>query len=152
MHYLIDGYNLLFFLADTSKPLQQQRQTIIHSLQQEFLSLSLEGTLVFDGSQMRGGESGLSYKSPLTIAYTFAGETADQYILDRIKTSRSAFTVVSNDKFLTACARKEKIATLNLKGFLTLLRKRHPQETKPTSTPDLDKLEKIFEDRLKDSS
>ena len=161
MIYLIDGYNLLFYLIDSTKSLQSQRQVIIRSLQEEFAALDLEGMIVFDGSHVRGGESGLSYKSPLVIAYSFSGETADQYILEKIETSRkpSELTVVSNDKRLTAAARSHGAHTINLKDFADFLKKKHGKKTKQKeerldqrpfseSKRDLERLLKIFEERL----
>lgn len=148
MYYLIDGYNLLFFIANAERPLKKEREALIDWLHHAFVNRSLKGTLVFDGSSLQKEGSGLSYKGPLTIVYTLAKETADQYILDRIKTSREPLTVVSNDRFLTASARKETVLTLSLKAFLRLLKDKEPsQESKPTFTGDLEALLKIFEHR-----
>ena len=158
MYYLIDGYNLLFCLIDSKKTLQSQRQTIIRSLQNEFAQLGLEGTIVFDGSQVRGEQSGLSYKSPLVIAYSFSGETADQYIIEKIETSSkpTELTVVTNDKTLSSTARGVGAQTMNLKAFLSFLEKKHgkkkglQEERRPVteSKREIDRLLKIFEERL----
>ena len=152
MYYLIDGYNLLFALVDSKKSLQSQRQSIIRSLQEEFEALELEGTVVFDGVQPRGGESGLAYKSPLVIAYSFSGETADHYILDKVEVSKrpSELTVVSNDKHLTGAHTK------TIKEFLALLKKKQSKkpdkvESFTESQQELERLIKIFEARLRDS-
>ena len=157
MRYLIDGYNLLFCLIDSKKTLQSQRQTIIRSLQHEFAALHLEGTIVFDGSHVRGEQSGLSYKSPLIIAYSFSGESADQYILEKIETfaKPSELTVVTNDKTLSSAARSLGAQTMNLKAFLSFLEKKHGkkeeiQEMRPAKETkrEFDRLLKIFEERL----
>jgi predicted RNA-binding protein with PIN domain len=162
MHYLIDGYNLLFRLVESKKSLQAQRQSIIRSLQKEFKHLHLQGTIVFDGSHKRGEQSGLSYQSPLIIAYSHSGETADQYILERLETasSPSEITVVTDDRSLASAARALKARTLSLKSFLAMLEKKyaqkqHKKEDRHDSHPfqeskkDFERLLKIFEERLK---
>jgi predicted RNA-binding protein with PIN domain len=161
MHYLIDGYNLLFRLIDSKKNLQTQRQTVILSLQKEFAALHFKGTIVFDGSHRRGEQSGLSYKSPLTIAYSPEGETADEYILEKLSTARqpSEITVVTDDRSLASQARGYKAHTLTLRSFLAHLEKSHAKRRKKReeirdqrpfreSPNEIDRLLKIFEDRL----
>ena len=130
MHYLIDGYNLMFRLLESKKNLQSQRQTVIHSLQKEFKILHLQGTIVFDGRHFFGEQSGLSYHSPLTIAYSHSGQTADQYIVEKLETASAPgeITVVTDDKFLAAAARSHGARTLNLNPFLVHIEKKHAQK------------------------
>lgn len=161
MHYLIDGYNLLFRLIESKKSLQSQRQMIVRSLQIEFKQLHLEGTLVFDGRHRRDEQSGLSYKSPLIIAYSHSGETADQFILSQLETATtpSQITVVTDDRFLASSARGLGAKTLELKTFLAQLEKKHAHrrqnkedrlEQRPLkeSKHQTERLIKIFEERL----
>ena len=161
MHYLIDGYNLLFRLVESKKSLQTQRQTIILSLQKEFKILRLEGTVVFDGSHQRGEHSGLSYHSPLIIAYSHSGQSADQYILEKVESSSaiSEITVVTDDGFLASAARTLGAHTLSLKSFIARLEKKNEQRRKTReegrdqrpfkeSRKDFERLLKIFEERL----
>jgi len=161
MYYLIDGYNLLFWLIESKKTLQSQRLSIIRSLQKEFKVLHLEGTIVFDGAHQRGEQSGLSYHSPLVIAYSHSGETADQYILDKLETAStpSQITVVTDDRFLSTAARGLKARTLSLKAFVLFLekklaKKRSQREETLDQRPfkeskrELDRLVKVFEERL----
>ena len=155
MHYLIDGYNYLFACIDSKKELRSQRQLVISSLQQKFADLELEGTIVFDGSQPRGEQSGLSYKSPLIIAYSFAGETADQYLIEKIEgfSRPSELTLVTNDKMLSSTARNHKAHVMDIKVFLRFLERkqerRHNPDQKLTEETkwDFDRLLKIFEER-----
>ena len=155
MHYLIDGYNFLFACIDSKKDLRSQRQTVIADLQQKFATLDLEGTIVFDGSQPRGEQSGLSYKSPLIIAYSFAGETADQYIIEKIEgcARPSELTLVTNDKMLSFTAKNHKAHVMEIKTFLRFLEKKHARRQDPDqklteeTTWDFNRLLKIFEER-----
>ncbi len=107
MQYLIDGYNLLFFGDETKSSLRSRRQTIIQSLQKEFTQLHMKGTVVFDGSHRPDEQSGLSNKSPLVIAYSHQGQTADRYILEKLEAAKtpSELTIVTNDKGLAMQAR-----------------------------------------------
>lgn len=155
MHYLIDGYNFLFACIDSKKELRSQRQTVISSLQEKFAMLELEGTIVFDGSQQSGEQSGLSYKSPLIIAYSFAGETADQYIIEKIEgfSRPSELTLVTNDKLLSSTARNRKAHVMDIKTFLRFLEKKRERQHNPDQKLteeakwDFDRLLKIFEER-----
>ncbi len=158
MHYLIDGYNLLFYRGESKSSLQSQRQTIVHSLQKEFGLLHLEGMVIFDGSHRAGEQSGLSYKSPLIIAYSHQGQTADQYILEKLECAKipANITVVTNDKFLSSQARGYGAHSLTVQAFLSQLEKKHSNRKKgaeekspvETSRRELDRLIKIFEERL----
>lgn len=162
MYFLIDGYNLLFRLHESKKSLQFQRQTIIRSLQKEFKSLHLEGTIVFDGRHRHDEESGLSYQSPLIIAYSHKGQTADQAIIEKLETAPAAsqITVVTDDRFLATTARGFKARTMGLQAFIALLEKKHTQkrlkreellEERPIKeTPkNMARLLKEFEERFK---
>jgi len=158
MHYLIDGYNLLFYWEELSGSFQSKRQIIIRSLQKEFSLLHLKGTVVFDGSHAPDEQSGLSYKSPLVIAYSHQGQTADQYILEKLETAEkpSELTVVTNDKTLATFARDQGVKSMTVAAFLKLIEKKHQQkkgaadEKRPmtVSERELKRLLKIFEERV----
>ena len=55
------------------------------SFKRNLRNSTFQGTLVFDGAHKRGEESGLSYPSPLIVAYTPKGESADEYIIEQFK-------------------------------------------------------------------
>lgn len=158
MHYLIDGYNLLFAWDESKSSLRSKRQTIIHSLQKEFYLLHLRGTVVFDGSHQPDEQSGLSYKSPLVIAYSHQGQTADQYILEKLETAKtpSELTIVTNDKSLAMHARNYGAKSMTIPAFLAQLKKKHAKKkgameekrTVAISERELNRLLKIFEERL----
>ncbi len=160
MHYLIDGYNLLFFGDETKTSLKSRRQTIVGSLQKEFALLHLKGTVVFDGSHRADEQSGLSYKSPLVIAYSHQGQTADQYILEKLESANrpSEITIVTNDKGLAMHARDYGAKSMTIPDFFSHLKRKHSQkqgashEKKPAavSERELNRLLKIFEERMEE--
>lgn len=160
MHYLIDGYNLLFFGDESKSSLRSRRQTIIQSLKKEFTQLRMKGTVIFDGSHRADEESGLSYKSPLVIVYSHQGQTADQYILEKLEAAKtpSELTIVTNDKGLAMHARNFGAKSMTISAFFAQLKKKHLQkkgaiEEKRSisiSARELNRLIKIFEERLED--
>ncbi len=153
MYYLIDGYNLIFSLKPTKESLRSLREKMIHFLQKECLRRKMSGTLVFDGAHRRDEESGLNYASPLVIAYAPKGQSADEYIVEILKTAKNPkqMTVVTNDKGLSRHAQSCNAKSLKNDEFLSRLakRKKPASKTKCVESPqNLERLLKIFEDRL----
>jgi predicted RNA-binding protein with PIN domain len=156
MYYLIDGYNLLFALIDSKESLQTLRQKVIRTLQKQFARRKISGTLVFDGAHRRDEESGLSYSSPLTIAYAPKGQSADEYIVEHIEASThpKQITVVTNDRGLTMHAKSNGAKVQSNEDFIHWLHKRTKKKkgVEPVETQqNIDRLIKIFEERLKNS-
>src|SRR6185312_915255 len=125
------------------------------TLQKQFGKLKISGTLVFDGAHRRGEESGLSYPSPLIVAYTHKGQSADEYIVEQIEllSNPKEVTVVTNDKGLGLHARSHGAKVWSNAEFIHWLKGRgqkkkakaiEPKETKE----NIDRLLKVFEERL----
>jgi predicted RNA-binding protein with PIN domain len=159
MYFFIDGYNLLFHEIEERSSLQKSREKLIDQLHQAFSELHLKGTVVFDGSRRRDEESGLSYQSPLEIVYAPKGQSADAYIVEQLELTenRKTITVVTNDKGLTRHAKAARTHTLTNRAFLNwLIEKAEAKKTKrrtPKESPQqVERLTKIFEQRLLDDS
>lgn len=120
----------------------------------------MKGIVVFDGAHQADEQSGLSYKSPLVIAYSHQGQTADQYILEKLESAKkpSELTIVTNDKGLAMHARNYGAKSMTIPEFLAQLKKKHLQkkdesdEKKPpaNSERELNRFLKIFESRFKE--
>lgn len=154
-YYLIDGYNLIFSFAQSKESLQTLRQKIIRALQKQFAQHAVAGTLVFDGAHKRDEESGLSYSSPLIIAYTPIGQSADEYIIERLEmaTNPKQITVVTNDRGLRMHVKSHGAKIQSNDAFIHWLKKRNKtrREVEPMDTEqNIDRLLKIFEKRLKE--
>ena len=157
MYYYLDGYNLLFSLMDSERALSSQRQTLVHFLQNQFASLHMKGTLVFDGAHRREEESGLSYEYPLEIAYAPKGQSADSYIVERIEreTHQKQIVVVTNDRGLRLHAQSLGAKVQGNVAFIQYLKKKSLKKKKGKRAPvvetqqNIDRLLKIFEERLK---
>lgn len=155
MFYLIDGYNLIFSAIESRESLQALRQKVIRSLQKQFARKKIDGILVFDGAHRREEESGLSYPSPLIVAYAPKGQSADAYMVEYLETCKNPkqVTVVTNDKGLGRHARSYGAKVQANEDFLTWLGKRKKKEgkTSPRDTEaNIDRLLKIFEERFND--
>ena len=155
MVYFLDGYNILFSLIESKQSLASQRERLIHFLQKQFAALHLKGIIVFDGAHRRDEESGLSYRSPLEIAYAPKGQSADSYIVEKIEIAQNPtlITVVTNDRGLGAHARSHGAKLLSNRSFIELLQKKKKKGKKAevSETPHhIDRLLKIFEERLKE--
>lgn len=157
MYYYLDGYNLLFTLADSKHTLASQRQSMIRFLQKHFALHKMDGLLVFDGRVRRGEESGRSYPSPLEVVYTPKGQSADAYILEQIELSKHPrqTTVVTNDRGLGLHARALGAKTMDTAAFVQWLTKRKRKKTslKPEiveTKQNLERLLRLFEEKLKD--
>lgn len=155
MYYLIDGYNLIFSLIESKESLQTLRQKVIRSLQKQFAKRGISGTLVFDGAHRRDEESGLSYSSPLIIAYAPKGQSADDYIVEWIEAAKNPkqITVVTNDRGLAMHAKSHGAKAQSNDLFIDWLRKRKKKgkETEPKdSQQNIERLLKIFEEKLKE--
>lgn len=155
MYYLLDGYNLIFSLIQSKESLQTLRQKVIRTLQKQFSKRNISGTLVFDGAHRREEESGLSYSSPLIIAYAPKGQSADDYIIELIEVAKNPkqMTVVTNDRGLIMHAKSHGAKVQSNEDFIHWLKKRKKitNKVEPVDTQqNIDRLLKIFENRLKE--
>jgi predicted RNA-binding protein with PIN domain len=157
MYFLIDGYNLLFSCSADQRSLEIQRGGLLTWMQQQFSSLNLTGIIVFDGGHQFANECDISYRSPLEIAYTPKGKSADLYIvecLSYLKNPKIA-TIVTNDKGLLSHCREYSSNSLSSESFVQwLLKKSKRKKDRARHTPkessyQIDRLTKIFEERLK---
>lgn len=154
MIYIVDGYNLLFFVLESKHDFATQRQSLINYLQKRFSSLHLKGMLIFDGAHRKEEESGLSYKSPLEIVYTPKGQNADSFIVEILSLSKNPkqITVVTNDKGLTRHARSMHAPVLTNQAFIQFLQKKGQKSVREKNIADspknIERLQNIFESRL----
>jgi len=155
-HFFIDGYNLLFIWSEENQPLEVRRGHLIAWIQQVFAKINCKGMIVFDGSRRSDEDYGLSYSSPMEVAYTPKGQTADQYILDQIEQikDKKAVIVVTNDLMLKRHIHALSAKTMSSTAFLQWVSKQKQKKKsgKPVireSTSQIERWLKIFEERLK---
>lgn len=156
MYYYIDGYNLIFSLIDSKESLKSIRQKVILLLQKKFAKYGLSGTVVFDGSHRKDEESGLSYPSPLIVAYTPKGESADEYIISEVAARKRGLQiiVITNDQGLASHVKEKGARVQSNSDFIHWLKskekRRKRKEIEAVDTQqNIDRLLVIFEERLK---
>lgn len=154
--YCLDGYNLLFTSTQSDGSFPRQRQKMISFLQERFALLKMSGLLVFDGRVRPGEESGRSWRSPLEIIYTSKGQSADDFIEEKIAISKNPglITVVTNDRMLSASVRHLGAKTMKNADFLKKILKRKKEQGPKTTYSDtkknIERLLKLFEKKLLD--
>jgi predicted RNA-binding protein with PIN domain len=156
-YFFIDGYNLLFYWSEESQSLQLRRNQLVAWIQQVFHQIDLKGTIVFDGAHRREEEYGLSYPNPMEVAYTPKGQSADQYIVEQVELpkNKEALVVVTNDGMLRKHVSALGVKTMSNQTFLEwVMKKRRQKKNKKRvireSDAQIERLVKIFEERLKD--
>lgn len=151
--FWIDGYNLLFYL-DEVRHLEKKREALLQELNELVDEAGVEVIIVFDGAT----DFKKTRFQALDVIYTPKGMTADDYIIEDIEGKKKRghhLSVVSNDKHLCRCAKLLNVKTLKLTQFFSLLIKKTRKRVLPpppkTLIPDreMDRLAKIFEERLK---
>ncbi|MEL7431009.1 MAG: NYN domain-containing protein [Chlamydiota bacterium] len=154
MHYLVDGYNLLFSLQD-SEDLRKNREQFLQTLEDHVRVFRSLVTIVFDGKSAYGEESGYAYFSSFLVVFSPHNQTADEYIVEKILFSSSPanFTVITQDKALIQSVRKAKAHTKPVQWFLRWVEKHADQaEEKPLGDTPFHKsrLQKIFEKKWRE--
>lgn len=131
MHYFIDGYNMLFRLMHADDNLQSNREQIIYELNKKISLVNMNVSVVFDAA-FQLGERSRSHFKELEILFTAEGETADEFILEEIKTSSypQQETVVTSDKKLAWWVRRHLAHTETVEDFITRLNKLYKKKLK----------------------
>lgn len=159
MHYLIDGYNLLFRLLKKKGSLEKVRQELITELNDLVSELKMQVTLVFDGAQEHLLPLSRGHYDALEIIYTHKEQTADEFILEYLNLARSPgqFTIVTNDRELSGKSHQLGAKILNIDAFVNALQKKKKKkkvrESNPEihfrdSTPEIARLLIVFEKKL----
>ena len=160
MHYLIDGYNLLFQLPELKgASLQVKREKIIEIFQEYLISIPLQITIVFDGNKQSSAEVIKRHINQLEIVYTAKKQTADSYIIEELENKFSPSKlclVVTSHSGLARQSQGLQASTQTIEEFLEYLsgkmRKKAKKEMreKPSESrqKDMERLRIIFEKRL----
>jgi predicted RNA-binding protein with PIN domain len=97
LHFLIDGYNLMYALPEIpAGTLEQKREAVLALVLRHALLGKNQMTVVFDSRQGLGDNA---RKGSVHVVFT-AGGTADDWISDRVRAVDNPRTVVvvTNDK------------------------------------------------------
>ncbi|MCF7806368.1 MAG: NYN domain-containing protein [Simkaniaceae bacterium] len=168
MEYWIDGYNLLFKVKSHLRNLRQQRKELIDELKLHMIKSNFRAKIIFDSSEENATEfPSVSSSTPLEIIFSPKGLTADDYILEMLKSIKSTknTTIVTDDAHLAFHCKHTQAKTLSVNAFFDLIfkeeRRRHMSNYKfledekielTESEKNIQLFVKIFEDRLKHNS
>jgi predicted RNA-binding protein with PIN domain len=123
LHYLIDGYNLLYALSEVpSGTWREKREKLLAWLRAKRPQGKNRATIVFDS---RTGWGERTTEGELDVLFT-AGETADERIGQLVRDAKNprALVVVSNDRGVRALVRGTGAKWITVSEFLAPLRQR----------------------------
>lgn len=126
MHYLLDGYNILF-RRKREGSFEEVREKFIHELDILARALHLHLTLVLDAYKRKEEQKRHHFRS-LEVIYTNFGETADDYLYEYIHhltdSVRKKTILVTSDLELQRKVRAEQVAMLSVSSFFHELEKK----------------------------
>ncbi|MES2122896.1 MAG: NYN domain-containing protein [Chlamydiota bacterium] len=161
MHYLVDGYNLLFRVLKKQGPLEKSRNTLISDLNEIASLTRMHIVLVFDGAKEIRLPTTRSHFDEIELVYTRKDQSADEYIIEELEYSKKPekYTIVSNDSELQRKCHHLKAKSLSIDDFLAVLAKKkrakkrkeiRPEVVFRESPSELNRLLTIFEKRLEE--
>ncbi len=111
--------------------------------------------MIFDGHHRKEDWEEHVYMRELMIIYSAHGKTADETIIERLKYHHFSIrpVVVSSDKKILQNAKELRFETLSSQSFIHLCNKEscHTEEkVYEESQKETERLQKIFENKLKD--
>lgn len=154
MHYLIDGYNLLFQVNEDVNPLSDARHNIIETLALGISTRKWRASIIFDSSYQHASLFPTRwYHGCLEIIYSPQGQCADRHIIEKLQAVKNPklFTVVTSDNWLSRESEDIGAYSLPIPDFLLVLHKKKKGKTseKRESPQEMQRLEEIFTKRLK---
>lgn len=161
MRYLIDGYNLFFYLREEVFPLQQSRHKFLQDLEAFFRQIHVVCTIVFD-SHVNYATYFPSKKQLPSLEVLFSPKelSADDYIIEHLLFEKNLrnITVVTSDRELLARANRVGAKTQTIDRFCHLMvqkrkRKKIPLAEKREiveSRADYQRLLLLFQERLQE--
>lgn len=116
----------MFRFIKAGSDIQSQRESLIKDLNIKIETIHLDAILIFD-AQYQMGEGSRSHIKDLEIFFTTYGQTADEFILQKIKNdpTPAQITVVTSDKKLAWLSRLRGAKTEPVDDFLKWLNSRY---------------------------
>ncbi len=161
MHYYIDGYNLLFQVAERNLSFSENRYAIIEQLENFFSLHNISATLVFDSRfDLSNAFPSISDLGHLEIIYSPKGLSADDYLIEKLQilNNPTSVTVVTSDRYLRKELKAIGCSLMKIDEFLKWTLKKEKQKRHRSSFEkniadsdhDFKRLLNIFEKKLND--
>jgi len=139
MNYLIDGYNLLRLIENSSTEQPLTDLQMCHILGRFFKSITQDCCIVFDGKGPPD-KSGFYSIGYLEVIFSGVGIEADDVIENKISTSSAPrqLIVISDDRRLRLAARRRKAVSMRCQPFwrAVLRQLKHGNTTVKPAEPD----------------
>ena len=154
----------MFKIQSHMHSLHQAREELLNELKLHLIKSQMKATIIFDSAAENSGDFP-SKKSlyPIEIIFSPSGMTADDYILEMLKSTKSVknTVIVTNDSHLAFSCRNSLAKSYSIDDFLKLVfkeeKKRHMSNYDfledrdhqfKESEENIQMFVKIFEDRL----
>lgn len=164
MHYLVDGYNLLFAFENPFEEgsFEKTRSCFIDQMEKACLYTGLKITLVFDTHYKQEPDvlPHIATKGSLNIIYAPSDLSCDDYILEHLSSGKktSRWTVVTSDKSLAKQVTFKRFNCISNATFIHLIEKklaRRPgngaQKPEQMSSHDYQRWQKAFEQKIEEN-
>ena len=159
MHYIIDGYNFLFFYLSFDSSLQKKREEMIELLDENLLDLKIRATIIFDGFSNAHDNIERQYFNSLVVIFTGKNQTADEYIIEKLSVTENnnEETVITGDKSLALKSKQLGAHVLTPKNFVKKVLSKPIEANNNTQNfedtkENIERLLEIFENRLKENN
>ena len=131
MHYLVDGYNLMFALdrheedVAGSGSLEDRRDALVELLERFSRDSGRRLVVVFDGAGEFDWVERKTRVGPITVIFSHRTDDADTVIIRRIKASTAGryLAVVSDDRRIRAAAGRGKATSVRCESFMNKMRR-----------------------------
>lgn len=161
MHFLIDGYNLLFFHLTPDESLKKTREEFVLLLDKKLQTLNIKATIIFDGFNQIGKRAEYQHFESVTVVFSPKGQNADEYILEQLSGAKkpNEITVITADNHLAQQARNLGAKSQSPKSFLKQIAKKHleketaaqNQKEQEDSKANIERLLSLFEKKLQEN-
>lgn len=142
MHYVLDGYNVLFSRdtssrASTGRDLENERSRFIEMLAGFQRRSGDRVTVVFDGGNKGRVRDDGEPTHGVEVIFSGSQLSADDVIMERLKRSRRSrrLLVVSDDRLIRDAARRARIRSLGTGEFMSETRRQ--SAAKEEKEPDV---------------
>lgn len=159
MRYIVDGYNLIFRVFESTwQSLEKQRDEVIPFLWELFEGTSHQIDIVFDSNPEHFFTENTRRDPPFHLLFSPPPLNADKFILELCHgvKKKKDITVVSSDKHLILSTKELLVPTMSVEEFLSHFRQRKKRQKKEDKSSIIHSAEKlaryrdIFEKRAND--
>ena len=124
MHYLVDGYNLMFVWRrqddSAGGTLEERRRALVELLVRFSRAVDRRVAVVFDGAGEFDWAERRTQVGPVVVTYSHSAGEADTVIIERLGRSTAGrhLAVVSDDRRIRDAVRRKRATSIRCEAFL----------------------------------